>query len=186
MKLVDMVEFSSGLPQARIKETTDLKAQVYTFYSQQDLLNDLAGMSIFTGENKKIRTINQVNTLKSGDILFSLISGQATTIGEDHAGYIYTQNYVLIAVNDNLDSQFLVYLLNENKSVRKQLAVGLQGSQVLKYTLKQLRELELPEVPNFEKQRIIGDIYFKQLKLQALKKKVAECETEIVLSKIKL
>jgi hypothetical protein len=62
--------------------------------------------------------------------------------------------------------------------------MGLQGSQVLKYTLKQLKELEIPKLPSIEKQRIVGDVYFKQLRLQALRKRAANLETTILLSKL--
>ena len=56
---------------------------------------------------------------------------------------------------------------------------------VLKYTIKQLRELELPKLPSIEKQKIIGEVYFNQLRLQALRNRAASTETTIVLEKIK-
>ncbi|RBP65322.1 hypothetical protein DES36_10759 [Alkalibaculum bacchi] len=45
--------------------------------------------------------------------------------------------------------------------------MGLQGSRVLKYTLKQVKELELPDLPAIEKQELIGELYFNQLRLEA-------------------
>ena len=98
----------------------------------------------------------------------------ATIVSEKHEGYIYTQNYVKLNLNDDIDSRYFVFLINESKDIRKQLTIGLQGSQVFKYTLKQLKDINLPKMPLIEKQKIIGEIYFKQLRLTALKNKVAE------------
>lgn len=92
-------------------------------------------------------------------------------MGKRHEGYLYTQNYIKLFTDCSVEPAFLVYLLNENREVRKQFQMGLQGSSILKYTIKQLRELELPHLPSLEKQKIIGEIYLKQLKVEALKKR---------------
>ena len=76
----------------------------------------------------------------------------------------------------------LKYLL---KILPKLWSKGLQGSAVLKHTVKQLRELELPKIHSYEKQKIIGDIYFKQLRLQALKMRVADAEKLLTIEKLK-
>ena len=78
----------------------------------------------------------------------------------------------------------MVYLLNENKAVRKQFARGMQGSQVLKYTVKQVKELEIPAFPSLDRQKIIGDIYFKQLRLAAIKERAIRFENAITLQKL--
>ena len=39
-------------------------------------------------------------------------------------------------------------------------------------------------MPLIEKQKIIGEIYFKQLKLTALKNKVAELEITVIFNKL--
>ena len=80
---------------------------------------------------------------------------------------------------------YLVYLLNEDQSIKKQFLIGMQGSQVLKYTLKQVKGLKLPKCPSIEKQQMIGELYFNQLRLQALRNRVANSETTILLAKLK-
>ena len=77
----------------------------------------------------------------------------------------------------------MVYLLNENDFVKKQLRLGLQGSVVIKYTLKQLKEIQIPILPQLDRQKILGEIYFKQLRLQALKKRVIQYETRDCITK---
>lgn len=183
-KLSEVVEFVSGSPQFRITEVFDTNAPLYTYYGQLDLADDLVDIVSSNVDNKQVRTQDKVNTLCTGDVVFSLISGVATIVRKAHEGYLYTQNYVKLIPNENVDPQYLVYLLNENKLMKKQFLRGLQGSQVLKYTLKQLKALRLPELPSIEKQQMIGQVYFNQLRLQALRNRAANAETTILLAKL--
>jgi restriction endonuclease S subunit len=182
--LGQMVEFVSGSPQFRITEVFDVNAPLYNYYGQSDIDDDLVDIVSSNVESKQVRTHDKVNTLYVGDVIFSLISGISTIIRKEHQGYLYTQNYVKLIPNENVDSQYLVYLLNEDKSIKKQFLMGLQGSQVLKYTLKQVKELELPELPSIEKQQMIGEAYFNLLRLQALRNRAANSETTILLAKL--
>ena len=183
-KLSELVGLVSGSPQFRITEVFDEKTPFFTYYSQADLTEDLVGITSEDVKNKQVRTNDKVNTLCDGDVVFSLITGIATIVSKEHEGYLYTQNYVKLLPSHNIDSKFLVYLINESKTIKKQFMVGLQGSQVLKYTLKQLKELEMPKIPPADKQKIIGQVYFNQLRLQALRNRVAELETTIRLAKL--
>ena len=178
------VRFMSGSPQFRITDTTDEQDPVYWIYSQGDLLDDLTGVEMNYGEGKKIRTKDEVTTLFAGDIVFSLISGSACIVGKRHEGYLYTQNYIKLFTDGSLEPTFLVYLLNEDRRIKRQFQMSLQGSSILKYTVKQLKELELPSLPPLERQKMIGEIYLKQLKREALKKRAAEEETTLLLHRL--
>lgn len=182
MKLSELVELVSGTPQFRIVEVSNPKAPVFTYYSQTDLNDDLVGIISSDVDNKQVRTNDKVSTLCSGDVLFSLITGKATIVRKEHEGYLYTQNYVKLLHAEDIDSKFLVYLMNESKAIRKQLMLGLQGSLVLKYTLTQLRDLEIKKIPSIDKQKIIGQVYFNQLRLKALRNRVTELEAKIRLA----
>lgn len=184
-RLTELVEFVSGSPQFRIRETSDATAPLYTYYGQPDLEADLVGMDSNGSDGKQVRTFNRVNTLGQGDVVFSLISGRSTIVGVKHQGYLYTQNYVKLVVGNKVDSKYLVFLLNEDQFIMKQFQTGLQGSQVLKYTLKQVKELELLDLPIIERQRMIGELYFNQLRLEALRNRAAKSETNIVMEKLR-
>ena len=132
MKLSKLVELVSGTPQFRIVEVSNPKAPVFTYYTQTDLNDDLVGIISSDVDNKQVRTNDKVSTLSTGDVLFSLITGKATIVRKEHEGYLYTQNYVKLLHAEDIDSKFLVYLMNESKAIRKQLMLGLQGSLVLK------------------------------------------------------
>lgn len=183
-KLNELVEFMSGSPQFRITEVADEYASVFNYYSQTDLTDDLVGIISEGIENKQVRTYDEVSTLCENDVIFSLITGMATIIRRNHEGYLYTQNYVKLLPSKDIDSKFLVYLINENKMIKKQLIMGLQGSQVLKYTLKQLKELDMPKIASIDKQRIIGQAYFNQLRLEALKHRAAKLKSTIILANL--
>lgn len=184
MKLSELVELVSGTPQFRIVEVSNPKAPVFTYYTQTDLNDDLVGIISSDVDNKQVRTNDKVSTLSTGDVLFSLITGKATIVRKEHEGYLYTQNYVKLLHAEDIDSKFLVYLMNESKAIRKQLMLGLQGSLVLKYTLTQLRDLEIKKIPSIDRQKIIGQVYFNQLRLKALRNRVAELEAKIRLAKL--
>ncbi|WP_146549772.1 restriction endonuclease subunit M [Rummeliibacillus suwonensis] len=184
-RVQDVIELVSGSPQFRIKEVLDDTAPLYTYYGQSEIEDDLVGLDINSVENKQVRTLDKINTVNQGDVLFSLISGKATLVRSIHQGYLFTQNYVKLIPNDDIEPKYLIYLLNEDIGIKRQLQMSLQGSMVLKYTVKQLKELELPKMPSIEKQKLIGELYFNQLRLQALRERAATLETTIVLEKLK-
>lgn len=184
MKLNELVELNVGSPQFRIKNSVITTDPEYKFYSQNDLEEDLAGMKLFDEQPKLIRTSDNVTTLAEKDVVFSLISGKAAIVSPLHSGYLYTQNYIVIKTGKKIDDKFLVYLLNEDKQIARQLWLSLQGSSVLKYTVKQLRELKIAELPPIDKQKIIGDIYMKQCHLQALQERKARNETLLRLTRL--
>ena len=185
MKIEDIITIMTGTPQFRIKESLSDTAPTYYFYGQQELENDIVNLELSKESPKTISTLDELNLVYEGDILFSLISGRTTIVNKKHQGYLYTQNYVKLIPKNVVGSKYLVYLLNESDLIRKQWSKGLQGSAVLKHTVKQLRELELPKIHSYEKQKIIGDIYFKQLRLQALKMRVADAEKLLTIEKLK-
>ncbi|MBZ5985089.1 restriction endonuclease subunit M [Leuconostoc gelidum subsp. gasicomitatum] len=184
-KINDMIEIISGSPQFRINEVIDNIAPRYTYYSQSEIDSDLVDLDLKKGEEKKVRTFDDVITVKNQDIVFSLVSGKASLVRKLHQGYLLTQNYLKLNLNEQVNAKYLIYLLNEDASIRRQLQIGLQGSTVLKYTLKQVKEIELPDMPLLAKQELIGEIYFNQLRLQALQEQASQLETQIVLEKIK-
>lgn len=175
MKITNLVDLSVGVPASRIQMAESRSAPVYKIYGQDELEADLEGVES-NGSPKTIRTIKQVMQLKTGDIVFSLVSGKASLVSQTHAGYLYTQNYVVLTPSKKIDSTYLVYLLNEDPDIQKQFWRGLQGSQVMKYTVTLLRELKIKKLPPVDKQQAIGQIYINQLRIQALKERIARNE----------
>lgn len=173
MKLTHYVKLEAGKPVSRFVDEPD--ATTYPFYLQSNFDDDLVGMNHQNAENRFLHTSKEdVSLTKAGDILFNLMTGQASLVSPSHTGYYFSQNYVRLTIKKELDPKFLVYLLNENHQVRRSLIASLQGSQVIKFTVRALREVILPKLPKLTKQQLIGQIYFDQLRITALKKRQAE------------
>lgn len=182
--LTDIADLQSGTPQFRIDESTDPSTPVYEYYTQTDLEADFWQVDT-PSPQKQVRTTHKVTTLNAGDTLFSLISGKAVRVQAIHTGRLYTQNYIKLTPKSGLDANYLVYLLNENTDITRQLGLSLQGSQVMKYTVKQLKELILPALPSLIKQRLIGEIYMNMQRIATLKKRVADYEHRLILEQLK-
>jgi hypothetical protein len=185
MQIMEIAELNSGTPQFRIKESTDSDAPVYFFFGQPEMEDDLIGVETNIGTRRQIRTFDNVGTLQSGDLVFSLISGKAAIVRSSHDGYLYTQNYVRLIPTPIINAGYLTYMLNEDANIKRQMQSSQQGSVTMKFTIRQLTNLIFPIPPPIEKQRVIGELYFNQLRLAALKKKVATAETTLVIEKLK-
>ena len=185
VQMTKLVELISGTPQFRIKESLDVDAPSYFFFGQPEMEDDLTGVETHSGSRRQIRTSDNVSTLENGDLVFSLISGKAAIVKSSHNGYLFTQNYVKLTPAPSIDARYLVYILNENADIKRQLQSGQQGSVTLKFTIRQLSDLLFPILPPIERQRVIGELYFNQLRLAALKKHVAAAETTLLLEKLK-
>ena len=146
-------------------------------YGQNELYEDLYGVPGSMSDRKQIKVdgMGPGAIAREGDLLFSTISGEATIVSAEHDGYVFTQNYARMEpMSRSVDRKYMAYLINENQSIKRQFKQNLQGSQVIRYSLKLLKEIALPELPSIEIQRVIGDIYFKQLLLRSLRQRVAE------------
>ena len=87
-RLFDYVVYELGTPQFRIQTdyANEERVPLYYFYGQQEVENDLGGIDSFNRDVKSVRTKDKVCTVEEGDIVFSLISGKAALIRENHAG----------------------------------------------------------------------------------------------------
>ncbi|HIT45181.1 MAG TPA: restriction endonuclease subunit M [Candidatus Aphodovivens excrementavium] len=175
----------SGTPQFRIVESGADEAPAYTFYTQANLDEDLKGVEPSGETGTRVKTFDSVVTASAKDVVFSLLSGTAAVVQARHEGFLLTQNYVKLEPLQTVDPGYLAYVLNENRQVRHQLRREQQGSVTVKVTLRQLRNLELPLLPQIGKQKLIGELYACQLKLDALRKKASELETVLVLEAIR-
>ncbi|NMB32601.1 MAG: restriction endonuclease subunit S [Lactobacillus sp.] len=179
MKLEDYVSVRVGLNTSREKENHDLVA-----YDYEDLTNDLDGLFLDSKLdiiNEKPSDDNNIHLSRAGEVVFSFISSKAGIVSDLNEGKIINQNFAkLIIVNEQLDRSYLCYLLNESASMKKKMAISMQGSTVRKLTPSILKELDI-DLPGIEKQRIIGKAYLYLKKRQALAKKQAELEEKLLL-----
>lgn len=159
----------AGVVQTRIRETTE--DVVYPIYSQEHLMADLYADDLEILP-KKISTLDDVPTLRAGDLVFNLMSTKAAIVSERHEGYLLTQNFVRIIPNFDLDKSYLLYFLNESRAVKRFFQKEMQGSVTNKVSIKMLEQLPLENLPGLKKQELIGSIYLNQLKLETLKQRL--------------
>lgn len=184
MKLEDIVKVKIGRNLSRGNEKHDLTLVAYSY---DDLMNDLDGLFLDSKSNPYNASINHKNGYLSsaGDVVFSFVSSKAGIVSDLNQGKIINQNFAkLIIEHDQLDSSYLCYALNESHSMKKQMAISMQGSNVPKLSPAILKELEI-KLPCIEKQRTIGKAYFFFRKRQALEKKQMELEEQLYLEVLK-
>lgn len=174
MKLEELALFTGGSLQVRLDTTSWEDARDYILYNQQH--HQLDGYEVIEEviDSRTVTTDREVTLLEEGDLLFSLLSGKAVLVRVEHAGLLYTQNYIKIEPNAKLDKAFLLYLINESSAIRRQFYQSLQGSEVMKYTVKQLKSLQLGALPPLDSQQKLGKIYLDGLALRQKRQAYAQ------------
>lgn len=87
-------------------------------------------------------------------------------IGKSNAGKVIPLNFTKVEFNkQTLDKNYFLYLFNSNKFIQRQKEREQQGNVLQKLSTKALGELKIPVIP-LEKQKKIGEVYSKTLKLQ--------------------
>ncbi|MGE6832811.1 restriction endonuclease subunit S [Priestia megaterium] len=184
MKLENIITVRVGRNLSRGNEKNDLTLVAYSY---EDLINDLDGLFLNSQASSYRGNPNYKDSYLSspGDVVFSFVSSKAGIVSDLNQGKIINQNFAkLIIEHNHLDSSYLCYVLNESHSMKKQMAISMQGSTVPKLTPAILKELEI-KLPTIEKQRTIGKAYFSLRKRQALAKKQAELEEQLFLEVLK-
>ncbi len=181
MKISRFAEIINGTAQFRIVESINNSDHDYVVYDQNHLIADLTFES--RSENKiakHIRTSNSVQTLNSGDLVYSLVSGMAAIVSEKHSGFLQTRNYLKIVPNGTYDKQYLAFMLNESRDVRRQIAKNIQGSVIVKLSSEVVSNIDIQET-NFEIQRKIGGTYMNYQKVSSLRAKKQELEKSLLI-----
>lgn len=184
MKLEDIVIVKIGRNLSRGNEKNDLTLDAYSY---EDLIKDLDGSFLESKVSPYSANLNHKDGYlsRAGDVVFSFVSSKAGIVSDLNQGKIINQNFAKLIIRyDLLDSRYLCYVLNESYSMKKQMAISMQGSTVPKLTPAILKELEI-KLPSMGKQRTIGKAYFFLRKRQALAKKQAELEEQLYLEVLK-
>ncbi|WP_061810465.1 restriction endonuclease subunit S [Rossellomorea vietnamensis] len=184
MKLQDVVTVRIGRNLSRGNEKGDFTLVAYSY---EDLIRDLDGLFLDSKATNGSVNSNDENGYLSlaGDIVFSFVSSKAGIVSDVNQGKIINQNFAKLMIeHDGLDSSYLCYALNESHSMKKQMAISMQGSTVPKLTPSILKELEI-KLPTLKKQRTIGKAYFYLRKQQALAKQQAKLEEQLYLEMLR-
>lgn len=162
VKLNEIADLKTGILSTRIKSKTNLKNdEIKKYLFNEEYLDD----SVIKPKSKlSLYKINDIVTTKEGDLIFSLLSGKATVINSNNSDLIVNQNYVIInPTTDNVDKEYLCYMINENESVRCQIERYNQNYSVKKFSLSLIKKIDIKLI-ELKKQRKIGSLYMKSTK----------------------
>lgn len=181
IEMQKLVSIKAGVAQHRINVSRDDKAPTYYYYTADDILTDLAGAESDPDLSKvtQVRTMDDMEPIKEGDLVFSLITGKAAIVSEQHSGFLITQNFVTLIPDESIDKKYLLFLLNETGVIEKHVL----GAK--KIAISQLMTLPLSGLPDLRKQREIGDIYLKQKHLTYLRSQILVLREQYVLEKLR-
>lgn len=165
-----------------ISRISDDGLKEHVFYTFDDLNFDLTHMD---DEYLKKNKNSQSNHLTHrGDIVISFVGTKATVITESNQGKLLNQNFAKIIIDELLiDPYYFCYVLNEANQISKQKFVLMQGSNLPKMTPTILKDLHI-NLPNLQKQSLIGRAYFNLCKRQYLLKQQSKLEEQFFLKLI--
>lgn len=179
MRLEDIIEVKIGKNLSRWSEKLNSSLDAYSF---ENLINDLDGQfldSLKVGHPTKKNSDSY--SCSYGDVVFSFVSSKASIVSHENEGKVINQNFAkLIFDYKQIDKQYLCYVLNESPAIKRQMAVGMQGSAMPKMTPAVLKALEFV-YPPIEVQKKIGEAYFLTRKRMTLAKKELELEQTLYL-----
>lgn len=173
MKFEKVVQINVGQNISRFKGKQSERSGIYT---NEDLIGDLQeGLRNLATKADTSLSQKDKYQLFPGDILYSFVSSKAGIVSNKNTGKLFNQNFAkLTLLSDEIDSKYICYVLNESVSIKKQMAILMQGSVVPKLTPAILREINI-KLPNKDTQSVIGTIYFNLNRYQYL----TELETDL-------
>jgi len=164
-KLSEIAEIKQGDILTRIKPSSQFDETVeFDSISMQEL-SYLVGQSDILEKTSKVKVIKEKESscvlTKQKDIVVGLSSRKAFVIDETRSNNLLLSNFALIRILDTnvLDPHYFCWLFNENLQFQKYIDQKRQGSaNVIILSINNVKDIEL-ELPNIEKQKIIGEIY---------------------------
>ena len=143
-RLDEIIEFSLG------KNTTRIKEQGLEIYKPEDFEKDL---------------LSGVNDNNINGCIINLIKSKAAPISNETEAKIITQNFLKCALDESkILPWYFCYQFNEGKELEQQIAMYHQGTtlSVKKLNVKTIGDLQI-NLPNLDKQKLIGDTYRKSI-----------------------
>lgn len=155
VRLDEIMEFSLG------KNVTRIKEQDTEIFTPEDFERDLS-----SGDN-------ECNTY---GCIINLIKSKAAPISVHTESKVITQNFLKCLLDESkILPWYFCYQFNEGKELEQQIAMFHQGTtlSVKKLNVKTISDLKI-NLPDLEKQKLIGDAYRKSILQYQLYLKQAE------------
>ncbi|UOB20897.1 hypothetical protein [Macrococcus armenti] len=177
MRIEEIAQVSAGTLVSRLKE--DPQGKTYYLYDQYAHAKDQIKYLDYNHEYKPVTLSDTKNLVfvERDDLIVNLSSCEVAYPDDEHVGFILPYNYCKIVIKEDAEvaQNYIRSWFNESPEAKKQLHLITQGaSLVKKLSIQQIKQLNIT-LPDIEKQRLIGKIYysrqiikFKQLHKQHL------------------
>lgn len=164
MKIKELMTLTPGINPSR--EGKALKVDEINYYDRSSFESDYNQDDSLMVNSLLTSSENQF-ALRQGDIVINNSLSLAAIVGQNNAGKVLSLNFTKAEFNnDLLDSRFFLYLLNENKNVKRQKERELRGTGAIqRIPIRALGQIVIPIIPLPEQQKI-GKIYTETLKLR--------------------
>lgn len=164
-KLSEIAEITQGNILTRIKPGSQFDETIeFDSISMQEL-SYIVGQSDILEKSSKVKVLKEKESscvlTKQNDIVVGLSSRKAFVIDETRSNNLLLSNFALIRILDTniLDPHYFCWLLNEDLQFQKYIDQKMQGSaNVIILSINNVKDIEL-ELPDIEKQKMIGEIY---------------------------
>ena len=180
-KLNKLIQIKNGKNSSRVKSSPE-KVVTYTYEDMVDDMGEFAPYHAnFNSNNSSDESSDNVS-VATGDVVFSFVSSTSAIVSESNEGKVLNQNFAKLIFNDEeLDSRYLCYCLNESTDVKQQIAGFMEGGVLRRLKPAHLRELNIPII-EYQKQQNIGHAYFALLKRKYLQEKNLKQEENYMLA----
>ena len=125
----------------------------------------------------------------SNSIIYRQASGAshmaATILSDENKNKFISQVFSIMNVNrERLNPWYLCWLLNESRSLEKQINILLQGTVITRLSAQQLKQIKI-ELPPLDEQEKIGKLYATALYQYYLETNQAKQKLNGILSVLK-
>jgi|GEM_PF-3889924 len=188
MKLTDVVEIQPGTVLARVKskgyeESVSLPIvgldDIRCFVERKEPVSERRKYS-FPKD-----AVDSLITAKTNDVIFGMSSSKCLLVDSKLEGFVIPSILCRLRPYDSnrLNPSYLCFLLNEKETIRKPLEIAHQGTilTVKVVSVGALRDLEIGDLPDIERQRKIGDLYLSALKSYELSQRISEKTRELTI-----
>ena len=159
MKLIDIADISLGTILTRVKPQNELDEGIEIDTITMQELSYVSGYSDVEWSTllSKIskQKMNKCLLTRESDVVIGLSSQNSMVITKERANKLLLSNFCMVRIKNQeiLDPHYFVWLINECKSLNKQLTGSMQGSSYVKmFSLDTIRNLEI-DLPAIETQR---------------------------------
>ncbi|MFJ5791032.1 restriction endonuclease subunit S [Lysinibacillus sp. NPDC093197] len=189
MKLEQIAEFTQGAFATRLETTEKNIPTVEVKPLSLKEFNETLGVSYRISNEKKLairipkEKLDARLLTDTQSLVLHTQAEKVVLLPEKYSGLLLTNNFLKIKLHDSVDLAFFEWYFNEHPAIQKQLSVLSEGSSVSMLKLLRLKDLNV-ELPDLEKQKVIGRIAQLKKQKEALQLERIELQRQFILGQL--